>query len=103
MLIRFHPQADIELHEAIAWYANKAYGLDYEFMRCIDEAICRIISSPETFPIALRNARKAMVRRFPYVIYYEVAEKELVILAVFHSKRSPTNWQRRTAHHIFKL
>ncbi len=57
MLVRFHPEADIELHEALSWYTNKRLGLDYEFMRCIDEAISRIKSNPEMFPVALRNAR----------------------------------------------
>lgn len=95
MMVKFRPEADIELHEAIEWYAHKKLGLDTEFMRCVDETISRIRRNPRMFPIALRNARKAMVRRFPYTIFYEIGEKEIMVLAVFHSKRNPKVWQKR--------
>ena len=95
MLVRFHPEADIELHEAVEQYAQQKLGLDTEFMPCVDETISRIKRNPEMFPIALRNARKAMVKRFPYTIYYEIGDEEIMILAVFHAKRDPKHWKRR--------
>ncbi len=84
------------MHKALEWYGKENLGLDTEFMRCIDEAISRIQRNPEIFPIALRNARKVLVKRFPYVIYYEVGNDEIMILAVFHAKRDPIQWQKRT-------
>lgn len=96
MIIRFYPEADIELHEALKWYAGQKLRLDTEFMRCIDEAVSRIQRNPEMFPIALRGARKAIVKRFPYIIYYEIGAGEIMILAVFHTKRDPKHWQKRT-------
>lgn len=95
MIIRFLPEADVELHEALNWYAQQKLGLDKELMRCIDEIICLIQDNPYLFPIALRDTRKAMIKKFPYTLYYEIADKELVILAVFHAKRSPKIWQKR--------
>ncbi|MDI6794590.1 MAG: hypothetical protein QME81_17265 [bacterium] len=50
-------------------------------MRCVDETISRIKRNPRMFPVALRNARKAMVRRFPYTIFYEIGEEEIMVLA----------------------
>ncbi len=95
MTIRFLPEADRELHEALEWYAEQKVGLETEFMRCIDEAICRILANPKMYPIAIKNARKALVKRFPYIIYYEIANEEIIIFAVFHSKQNPKRWQRR--------
>lgn len=96
MLIRFHPEADSELHDALKWYAQQKRGLETEFMHCIDETIARISKNPEMFPAALRNTKKALVKRFPYTLYYEIGSEEIMILAVFHAKRSPTHWQKRT-------
>jgi|GEM_PF-4804516 len=35
MIIRFTPQADIELAEARKWYAHQREDLDFEFMKGI--------------------------------------------------------------------
>jgi len=95
MKVIFHPEAEFELCAAREWYGRQRRGLDAEFMRCVDEVIARIKRDPEMFPFALRNARKAVVRRFPYTVYYEIGEREIVILAVFHARRNPEHWQKR--------
>jgi len=95
MIVRFHPEADKELRESQTWYAQQRLGLDAEFMRCVDEAICRIRNNPNSFPVALRQSRKAMVKRFPYTLYFVVGESEIMILAVFHTRRNPKAWKRR--------
>jgi plasmid stabilization system protein ParE len=64
-------------------------------MRCVDEAVARIKRDPKMFPFALGKTRKAMVKRFPYTVLYEIGEREIVILAVFHAKRNPEHWQKR--------
>jgi plasmid stabilization system protein ParE len=62
---------------------------------CAVWTIARIKRDPEIYPFALRNARKAAVKRFPYTVYYEIGKREIVILAVFHAKRNPEHWQKR--------
>ena len=95
MIVRFHPDADEELLNSRSWYARKRLGLDAEFMRCVDEAIMRIKRNPRRFPIALRQARKATIKRFPYTLYFEANETEIMVLAVFHAKRDPEIWMQR--------
>jgi plasmid stabilization system protein ParE len=95
MIVKFLPEAEFELNEAIEWYAHKQFGLDTEFMRCIDEAISKIQRNPKLFPIALKNSRKALVKRFPFTIYYEHKNNAIMILAVFHVRRNPKDWQKR--------
>ncbi len=42
-----------------------------------------------------KDARCALLRRFPYAIYYRVKRDRIVVIAVFHSSRDPREWQSR--------
>jgi toxin ParE1/3/4 len=89
MQIRFVPEADAELAEARVWYQSQREGLDVALMLRIDEALDRVIENPSAFPLVHRQLRRAIVRQFPFAIFYEVNESEIVVLAVFHSRRNP--------------
>ncbi|WP_442948069.1 type II toxin-antitoxin system RelE/ParE family toxin [Nostoc sp.] len=39
--------------------------------------------------------RRATVRRFPYVVFYEFNEQEIIIYAVFHCSQDPEKWRSR--------
>ncbi len=60
-----------------------------------DEAVEVVRRNPEMYPKVHFQKRRAIVRRFPYCIYYEFEENELRILSVFHSSRNPETWQSR--------
>lgn len=47
------------------------------------------------YQIVAAEARRVVLRRFPYSIFYEVHGSEVVILACFHEARDPEEWQRR--------
>ena len=95
MRVRFHPEADAEFQEAIRWYGGQRKGLDAEFMLCVEEALGRILSGPQMYPVVHRHARRAVVRRFPFVIIYEMGSEEIRVLSVFHSRRDPGRWRSR--------
>jgi len=95
MIIRFHPEAEKDFHEALTWYSRQRKGLDAEFVMCVDEAIHRITYNPNTYPVVHLHLRKIIVRRFPYIIIYESSETEIHVIAVFHSRRNPALWKSR--------
>ena len=91
----FHPKAEEEFREAVWWYGNQQQGLDLEFVRCIDEAIQKIKRDPGLYPIEFEKYRKKVVRRFPFMILYEIGEDNIYILAVFHSRRNQEQFRSR--------
>jgi plasmid stabilization system protein ParE len=93
--VRFHQDAEAEFHEAVLWYENQRIGLGPEFVLCIDEAVERIRRGPQGFPVILNEVRRAVVRRFPFAIFFEARPEEIRVLAVFHSRRDPSRWQSR--------
>jgi len=95
MIIRFTDDADAELAEARQWYAHQREDLDIEFMERIDDALSRIVPNPHLYPIVYRTLRRAVVRRFPFAVFYEVTEDEIQVIVVFHSRRDPEVWNSR--------
>jgi plasmid stabilization system protein ParE len=69
--------------------------LDTEFMECVDDALSRVIRDPDLYPIVYRNLRRAVVRRFPFAVFYEITKDEIQVVAVFHSRRNPEGWESR--------
>jgi hypothetical protein len=60
----------------------------------------RIVFRPQAateplYPTVFGNARRAVLRRFPYSVIYVVRDDELVIAACIHSGRDPIRWQKR--------
>ncbi len=92
----FRPEIRDELDEAYNWYEQKKVGLGDEFLDCIDELLDRICLMPQSYPIVYRDVRRAIIKRFPYAIYYRLVSSRIIVTAIFHSHRNPKSWQRRT-------
>jgi plasmid stabilization system protein ParE len=43
-----------------------------------------------------RETRRAVVRRFPFGVFYKVEEASIVVVAVMHGSRHPKQWKQRT-------
>jgi toxin ParE1/3/4 len=91
----FRPAAESELQEGHHWYEEREAGLGLEFMRCVDACVQLIRRHPEIFPVTYKNVRQAVVRRFPYSIFYLASNEKITVISVFHASRDPKIWQRR--------
>lgn len=93
----FRLAAKEEFEEAAAWYENQSPGLGAEFLREIDEVISSAAAPPpKRYPIETGDVRRAVARRFPYSVFYRLRADTLVVLAVFHGRRDPEVWRKRT-------
>jgi hypothetical protein len=70
----FRPQADQEVQSARLWFEEQRPGLGIEFAHSTDETIERISSNALAFPVVHGDTRRAVVRRFPYGIYFRVLQ-----------------------------
>lgn len=55
----------------------------------------RITPNPLAYAVVHRDIRKVIVSKFPYAIYYRIEGNDIVVIAVFHSKRNPKIWKAR--------
>jgi plasmid stabilization system protein ParE len=93
--IVFRVEAQTEFDEAFDWYEQQQAELGVDFLMCVAEVLERIESMPEAYEVVFEGIRRAVVRKFPFLILYKVEPNRVVVLAVFHSKRDPQMWQDR--------
>ncbi len=89
------PEAELDLAEAYAWYEERRTGLGEEFLSAADACFESIRRRPEMYPAVYETFRRALIRRFPYAVFYEIAETKVTVYAVFHTSRDPEKWRRR--------
>ncbi len=89
------PEAEDDVAQAYKWYESQELGLGEEFLRCVDACIQFIRRNQEMYPVVHQNYRRAMIRRFPYVLFYENSETSITIYAVFHCSQDPQKWRNR--------
>jgi plasmid stabilization system protein ParE len=88
-------EAQAEFDEAFDWYDAQRIGLGPEFADEIQRVFDRIATLPLMHQVVFADIRKAVVRRFPYCVYYRPHPDRVEVIAVFHSSRDPSIWQGR--------
>lgn len=89
------PQAEAELLDARGWYEDQRRGLGGAFATEVDRTLAGILQAPLAYPRIQSETRRALVRRFPYAIYFHAMPDEIVVLAVIHGRRHPRRWRSR--------
>ena len=93
--LRIVPEAVADLTDAYLWYEQRRPGLGEEFLGCVDACINLIRRNPELFEVVYEDYCRALVRRFPYSLFYEYAGDAVILHAVLHAAQDPEKWRRR--------
>jgi plasmid stabilization system protein ParE len=82
-------QAEQDINQAYGWYESQRVGLEEEFLGCVDACIQRILRNPEMHNVIYENYRRALVRRFPYAVFYESTDGAVVVYSVLQHGARP--------------
>jgi plasmid stabilization system protein ParE len=96
MQLLVRPAAAADLDDAFLWYEQQRPGLGHEFLAAATAAFGSILSNPELYPAVHRGTRRALLRRFPYGVYYRIYPEAIVVVACMHGRRDPKRWKSRT-------
>jgi toxin ParE1/3/4 len=78
--------AESDLEAAQDWYERQRQGLGAEFREAVDLLFRRLADNPRIYPIVYLSTRRAVLRRFPYVVYFTVEDATVVVLACLDSR-----------------
>ena len=90
MKVEYHPAVEGELGELRDFYESRSLGLGAEFIEAFDQQVLKIAAMPERWMVARGDTRRALMRRFPYVIYFRIVRGDTIrITVVKHERRHP--------------
>ena len=88
------PRVNLDIAATYQRYENEQPGLGLEFLDELDASYDRIADGPFKYQDLRSGIRRALLRRFPYAVYFAVEADVVVVLAVLHVSRDPAEWQR---------
>ena len=95
--VEFRKEAQLDILEAITWYEKRQEGLGDELFIALENVKHVIEQNPYHFEDKYKGIRKAITKRFPYIIYYRIESKNRVLVfTVLHMKRSSRLWKGRS-------
>jgi ParE toxin of type II toxin-antitoxin system, parDE len=83
------PRAILMAKDAYDWYEGQSKGLGEIFLDELDNCFKKLRINPARSPKIIKNYRQAGLKRFPYVVLFEIHKTDIVVLSVFHTKRNP--------------
>lgn len=89
------PVAEAEFDDAFDWYEALRKGMGRRYATAVRRVLSGIASQPRRHGILLSDVRKAIVKGFPYTIFYRHLPDHIDVLAVFHTSRDPSEWWTR--------
>ncbi len=91
MKVKFNSRANREVRLIAEYYALEV-GAKHsnEFLDELEKTVDRIKLWPRSFPTIAPDVHRAVLRKYPFVVLYEIERDECArILAVRHQKQNP--------------
>jgi plasmid stabilization system protein ParE len=95
--IQVRRAAELDIAEAQVWYESQQKGLGRKFRAEVSRVIERLSDTPLIYQKVHRDVRRAIVRRFPYLIWYRTFGATVVVLACTYAGRDPKYVRSRLA------
>ena len=78
-----------DIEDAFEWYASQNEYAARALISELDRQFRRIAEAPGQFPMIRQGVRRALVRRFPFLILFREEGEEMFVIACFHGRRDP--------------
>ena len=91
MRIEYHPAIESELSEIRNFYNERSSGLGEDFINEFERQVLSIAAMPSRWMLVRGNKRRALMKRFPYVIIFRIVDDSVVrVLVIKHERRHPS-------------
>lgn len=93
MSYSFHPAAEAEHLESVAFYESRQAGLGASYLTEFEKTMIRVCEAPHRYSVEKQpNVRRARMKRFPFTIFFRESSSTVQVLAIAHNRRRPRYW-----------
>jgi toxin ParE1/3/4 len=93
--IELSDEAEIDFDKSYEYYTLKSEKTANAFYKQIDSGLRKIGQSPTSHQKVYHEIRKFVLKKFPFIIYYQIEEPIIKVIAIFHTSRNPELWEER--------
>ena len=93
--IELSDEAESDFDKSYEYYVDENKKFADNFFKQVNSSLEKISESPEANPLVYKTVRKHVMKKFPFIIYYQVKELLVKIIAIFHTSRNPEIWKDR--------
>ncbi len=91
----YHASFNTDADAARAWYEQQRRDLGAEFELELESCMQRVMERPLAFQLVRGAVRQALLKRFPYVVVFEMTDQSILVGGLFHCARNRTMWDTR--------
>jgi plasmid stabilization system protein ParE len=93
--VRLKPAAEADVKAIQSWYQEHSPGRAGAFRDALDECVSIIAETPRAYPQVYGAFRRALLHRYPYVVFYLIEDDQVVVFGIFDGRRDPKMWESR--------
>jgi addiction module RelE/StbE family toxin len=93
--IELSDDAEKDFDKSYEYYTSESEHIAEAFYNIVNKGFEKIGQNPMANPKVYKDIRKYLVKKFPFIIYYQVKELIIMVVAIFHTSRNPEIWQKR--------
>lgn len=82
-------EANSEIIEAWMYYEEQQPGLGDRFVAYLEVYMDRIVKNPEHYPAKYKQYREATMKKFPFLVIYEITDLSVIVYSVFNTYKNP--------------
>lgn len=89
-------EAKQDIISATKWYRSKKEKLEIEFIQAVQHSLLSIKQNPFSYKKVHYNFRQAALKKFPYIILFEIESHTVIVYAVFNTWQDAKKKIKRT-------
>jgi len=88
-------EAEKDFEESYNYYLDQNEKVADKFYNEVNKSLDAISTNPDIYVLFFKDIKKYVLKKFPFIIYYQFKDLVVKVIAIFHTSRNPEIWKKR--------